>query len=71
MYILNHEGDVRQEGVLFDNSIGILAADVLALGACDVRVFPKRIESLNAVLTVVDEADMPPTEDMANVVPLP
>ena len=70
LYLMERDFDPSQ-GVRADSSVGIIVADVQASAATDFRLFPQRVERTHAVLTVVDEARLPPLENLTNVVAIP
>ena len=70
LYLMERDFDPSQ-GLRADSSVGIIVADVQARAASDFRLFPQRIERTHAVLTVVDEARLPPLENLTNVVAIP
>ena len=58
LFIMERDFDESQ-ALLADNAVGIIAAEVQISSNTESEIFPKRIASLNAVLTFVDEAQLP------------
>ena len=59
----------ENDALLGDNSVGIIAADVEVDSTSFPGILPKRIGSVNAVLTLVHETQLPPLEgERSNVI---
>ena len=70
LHIMEHDFDPSQ-GLLGSNCAAIIAANVEARTGSDFSAFPMGINDINSVLTVVDEAELPPSTDRSNVVAIP
>ena len=71
LYIMENDFDPSQ-GLLGSNCVAIIAANVEACTGSDFSAFPMRIDDINSILTVVDEAVLPPSTDRyRNLVSIP